>query len=121
MPKGSLVIRTAQMARGKNLPDALNITVKSGDKVFAPSWDLVRAYKDKEISEEEYTEHYLNMMRLSWRRDHARWIEVANLDSVTLLCYCKSGDFCHRTILADMLIKVAESLDIKATYEGEVI
>ena len=40
-----------------------------------------------------------------------------------LLCYCRNsvsnGKQCHRYILADVLVKVANSFEIEAKYMGE--
>jgi uncharacterized protein YeaO (DUF488 family) len=92
----------------------------SGDKVFAPSWFIVMGHKNGDISDEQYTDEYLSMMRRSYRDDRARWQEVVESGSVTLACYCKAGAFCHRIILVDLLRAVGESIGIEVVYEGEL-
>ena len=37
-------------------PDRLDITVKTGIKAFAPTWEMVMKSKQGKLSEEEYTE-----------------------------------------------------------------
>jgi uncharacterized protein YeaO (DUF488 family) len=106
-----LKVYTARISyRGE---DRLDITVKSGDKLFAPTWNLVMGYKNGTITEEHYTEGYLALMRLSYKRNREQWQALLARDSVTLCCYCKRGDFCHRVILAKILEKLG------AQYMGE--
>ncbi len=83
--------------------DALDITVKSGDKVFAPTWDMVMGYKNGKIDEDEYRESYVSMMRDSYIENTYRWLELLDRNRVVLQCYCSIGSFCHRYILAELL------------------
>ncbi len=94
--------------------DRLDITVKLGDKAFAPTWDMVRAYKSGRITQKEYTEMYYALMRRSYRNNRQRWDEVLAMDKVVLVCFCRAGDFCHRLLLAQIFQKVA------AEYCGEI-
>lgn len=86
--------------------DALDITVKSGDPCFAPTWAMVMGWKKGEITDAQYTEMYYARMRESYRTNRSRWEEVLSHSSVTLLCYCPKGTFCHRYLLADILVKL---------------
>ncbi len=104
---------------GYKAADALDITVKSGDKVFAPTWDLVMAYKKGRISEAQYREHYFRLMRTSYREHKARWLEVLAMPVVTLCCFCRPGEFCHRTILAELLAIVGKANNIPVELCGE--
>ncbi|MCL6477087.1 MAG: hypothetical protein K6T65_01600 [Peptococcaceae bacterium] len=107
-----LKVFTAQYGyRGK---DRLDITVKSGDKTFAPTWDIVMAYKAGKITQEEYTAMYYALMRQSYRKNRQRWEEVLSMDRVVLVCFCRAGDFCHRLLLAQVLQKLG------AEYCGEI-
>ena len=92
----------------------LDITVKSGDKAFAPTWKMVMGSKQSKITDEEYTRQYIELMRQSYRANKQRWDEVLNLDEVILACYCKADTFCHRYLLKDMLVKCG------AEYTGEI-
>ena len=95
-------------------PDRLDVTVKSGDRTFAPTWDLVMGYKQGKISEEEYTEKYTQLMRQSWVKNNKRWREVLGTERVVLVCYCRPGVFCHRVLLARMIEKAG------GKYMGEI-
>lgn len=92
----------------------LDITVKSGDKTFAPTWDIVMAYKDGRLTQEEYTEMYHAWMRGSYRNNRQRWKEVLAMDKVVLVCFCAKDSFCHRLLLARILQKLG------AEYCGEI-
>jgi uncharacterized protein YeaO (DUF488 family) len=92
----------------------LDITVKSGDKAFAPTWKMVMGSKQGRNTDEEYTRQYTELMRQSYKSNRQRWDEVLNLDEVILACYCKADSFCHRYLLKDMLVKCG------AEYVGEI-
>ena len=94
-------------------PNRLNITVKSGDRTFAPNWDLVTRMRNGQITEAQYKEEYYELMRSSYRKNKARWQELLNQEEVVLVCYCPGGTFCHRYILAEILEKLG------ALYFGE--
>lgn len=94
--------------------DRLDITVKTSDGLFAPTWDIVMGYKNGILSEREYTNIYLKILKRSYKRNKDKWEEILNRDRVTFVCFCGHGQFCHRLILA----KVFEKLG--ATYRGEI-
>jgi uncharacterized protein YeaO (DUF488 family) len=116
-----LILKTAQMAVGKKQSDMLDITVKTGDKVFAPTWGMVMGYKDGLISESKYTDTYQQIMRQSFKNNRRRWEDVVRSGSVTLVCYCAAGAFCHRHLLAKMLTLVARDMGYEVMMEGEII
>ena len=105
-----LRIYTIQIAVAKSLKltkDSryLDVTVKSGDKAFAPTWKMVMGAREGKISQEEYTRQYYDLMRQSYRQNRGRWDEVLAMNEVILACYCRAGSFCHRYLLKDMLMK----------------
>ena len=113
-----LHIYTAQMGKYKG-PDALDITVKSGDRIFAPTWELVQASKSWQIDWETYTQRYRQLMLESYRKHTEAWNDLLHKEVVTLVCYCRAGENCHRHLLADFLRKVGEKEGIKVIIEGE--
>jgi len=58
-------------------------------------------------------------MRQSYARHTARWLEVLALDEVTLVCYCRDDEECHRRLLATMLAAVAKKHNIPVEVRGE--
>lgn len=85
----------------------LDITVKSGHKAFAPTWDLVNGYKSTTIDEDRYIQTYMAQMRQSYRQHTKNWktlIQLGQQVNVILVCYCPSkANFCHRYVLAEIL------------------
>lgn len=99
--------------------DRLDISVKGAGKpdnglgaILAPSWDLVWAIKRGEIDEQEYEKRYLELLRRRYRQDIyslSGWDvlldKIVRQGGVTLCCYCPKGQFCHRTIAAEKVLK----------------
>jgi len=98
-------------------PHRLDITVKSNDpagRVFAPNWPLVQAYKNTG-DEQAYREGFHNMMIASLDSNTDIWMkDVIKRDFIVLVCFCKSGAFCHRILVADYLVQLG------AKYMGEI-
>jgi uncharacterized protein YeaO (DUF488 family) len=92
----------------------IDITAKSGLKMFAPDWQDVIDVKAKKITEEEYTKRYYEKMRVSYKNHRAEWDWFLTQKSVVLVCFCKPGTFCHRYLLADILVKLG------AEYLGDI-
>ena len=84
-----------------------DVTVKSGDKLFAPTWDFLMEYK-QDLDEEKYVSKYLPLMRESYKNNKDKWLELCSMDSVAIACYCKAGEFCHRHLIVDILEKYAK-------------
>ena len=94
----------------------LDVTVKSAaeaDRCLAPTWDLVMGAKRGELDWAAYTEGYLALLRGRWRDDPAARARLEALadracaGDVTLCCYCRGPERCHRSLLAAVLVKVA--------------
>ncbi len=91
----------------------IDITVKSGIKAFAPSWEIVMGYKDGRISEKQYRLDYIRLMNISFGKSPETWrslLRRAEHDrkTIVLCCYCPKDTFCHRHLLKYLLKKVAE-------------
>jgi len=74
-----------------------DITAKSGDKDFAPTWDNLTSYKRGQLSMEDYAERYLNKLD---ELPEAAWEKIKEHKRVAYACYCAPGEFCHRHIFA---------------------
>lgn len=109
---------TAQIGKYKG-PDAYDVTVKSGDINFAPTWDMVQAWKAGAIDWETYSKLYRQLMLQSYRLNQNAWHEMLNKGVLTLLCYCRAGEHCHRYLLADFLCKLGEKVGVRVINEGE--
>lgn len=116
-----MFIYTIQLSKAKQLgiENILDITVKSGNKLFAPAWGMVNDVKSGIITPEQYTKMYYTMMRLSYKNNITEWDTILNKGNnipIILGCYCKPYTFCHRYLLKDILIKCYE----KSYYMGEI-
>lgn len=120
-PSRKVRITTGQIGKVRPSRDVMviDITVKSGRREFAPTWEMVMSYKDGRLSESGYTRQYEQMMLGtpgnpgSWERNFGAWQgllqQAADRDvTIILVCYCRRGDFCHRHLLKEYLRKFAE-------------
>ena len=113
----TLNVYTAQMRYpGK---DRFDITVKSGHKAFAPTWDMVMGIKNGTMTEAQYTERYRELMSESVHKYPGAWSDLLLKGEVTLVCYCPKGAFCHRYLLVKILQYIGKLTDIEVIYKGE--
>ena len=91
--------------------DRVDITVK-GDQypgnILAPTWEMVRGLQKQKLTQWDYTTQYFSLLI------HRSWVMSAMFQSamrdlttpreqMTLVCFCPSGEFCHRILAARML------------------
>lgn len=98
----------------------IDTTVKSGLKLFAPTWAIVSGIKSGKITEDEYTEIYYNILRNRYRDNKNEFIKFCEKDKVAVGCYCPSGQFCHRHPLVDILEGVCKHHKINFERMGEL-
>ena len=67
---------------------------------FAPTKELLGKYRKKEITWEEYTEEYVNLLET---RNIRQMVEIESLHECCLLCSEHSPQKCHRRLLAEYL------------------
>lgn len=113
-----LVVYTAHRSYAGR--DRLDITIKQQDpegRCFAPEETAFRAYsalkqaglltlEDWDAYELKYRAHMDTVAAEHWERLHARRL-------VTLVCFCEGARFCHRRVLAEILVARG------AVYRGE--
>ena len=100
----SVKIYTANLNIARQDPDLLDVTKKSGVQAFAPAWAMVMGHKSGQVSDKEYINEYIALMRRSYDENQEVWASILNRERVVLGCYCKPGaDFCHRYLLAEIL------------------
>lgn len=98
----------------------LDITVMTGVKYFAPTYDLLERYKSGQCSTTEYTKEFFALMRESYRKNRSHWDALLNEPVVALGCYCGQGDFCHRYLMVYILHAIATQRNIQFEYKGEL-
>jgi hypothetical protein len=102
-------------------PDRVDITVKGKDPLFsglAPTWDMVRGFKNGTLTPAAYTGMYFDLINQRLKSGnksltnlHKSYLENG---SVTLVCFCPADSFCHRYLLAHKLCQ-----DWAIPYGGE--
>lgn len=97
-----------------------DVTQKSGDKMFAPDWCMVMAYKNGRISWDEFTAYYNDLMRDRFRENRDYYIRFCFENSYVLTCYCKSKTKCHRHLLAKLLRDFCNKNGIHFEFGGEI-
>lgn len=112
------------MSKWRKLPEGftlVDITVKSGNKAFAPSWDMVSDIKAGRITEAEYVEMYTALMWESFNNNRAEWEKLLTSETdIALACYCSPDGFCHRFLLRNFLKQAADLLNINVTIQKEL-
>lgn len=115
-------IQLGKWRRAKELGiELIDTTVKSGEPEFAPTWEMVKGVKEGTLSEGDYTKQYIQLMKESMLANRAKWEALIAKEEFALACYCKSGCFCHRYILKDIVSTVARTRGIPVEYCGEII
>lgn len=102
--------------------ELFDITVKSGYKPFAPYDDVLWAYKRGEVSDEEYTQLYLEKLRkrfIEAPEDFQQFLEKSG--PVAVACYCRAGKFCHRHLFVGFIQEVADDNGYTVRYAGEIL
>ena len=119
-----MVIYTAQIAQWRKVTsrgvELIDTTVKSGEPAFAPTWQMVMDVKSGALSEVEYRRQYIDLMRESFHAHRAVWEDLMAKENIALGCYCNAGTFCHRYILQEMVLWLANQRGILATSGGEI-
>lgn len=96
---GLRVLTTNYWPRGVSKERAPNYV-----RALGPSRDLLRAFKDGEITWEQYAVKYLDEMRAD--KPHSeiqRLAELSRNETVTVMCMCKDEAQCHRRLLRELI------------------
>jgi uncharacterized protein YeaO (DUF488 family) len=117
-------VHTVQLSNSKlanqlGVP-VIDITVKSGNRAFAPTWDMVLDVKSGKITPNEYTSRYIGMMDESRLANPEEWKVLMSTPSVALGCYCKPGEFCHRHLLSTYMANLAIAEGNEVIMMGEI-
>lgn len=72
------------------------------DEIFAPTDDILKSYRNKEITWQQYVDRYLVLVNS--RQCETRFSEVvSNHSNICLLCTEPLPEQCHRRLLAEYL------------------
>jgi len=105
---GSKRIYTSNYARNSNNPHAVSISASSpphfeGKRInlLAPTWDMIKKYKQGKINEEQYSQLYIDLLKSRNLTPESIYNSIPH--RTVMLCYEKRGDFCHRRVLAEWI------------------
>lgn len=106
-------IYTSYFSKLSKITNPVSICGKAPDwytgpqfKKLAPKYGFFKDYKDGKIDSTEYTKQFYEQVLSSLTREDVLFALnhfYPNAKEVTLLCYEKPSDFCHRHIVADWL------------------
>lgn len=102
-------------------PCRYDVTRKTGDTTFAPTWEMITQYKHGFLTDDEYTQLYYRQLKINLAKDPAAWDRLLGRDEVVLVCYCPAGQFCHRHLLKDLLRRLCKKKDIPFEDGGEIV
>lgn len=114
---------TVHLGRHKAVKEAgirfLDTTIQFGHHQFAPTWEMLRAFKAGELTDEEYSILYRRHMGESLFQYPNSWDKLLNADEVAIGCVCKAGGFCHRYLLAHFIERLCRERQIPFESMGE--
>lgn len=96
----------AGFAKGSDLPYFLKVSADikyESIESLAPTKDLLKQYRSKEISWGIFEELYLKQIRTS---EVLNSLKPSDFDKACLLCSERSSEKCHRRLLADEMQKL---------------
>jgi len=109
----------AGFTKGKDLEyfchEILNIEYKH-EVLFAPTQNLLKNYKEKKVTWEEYVKVYNSML------DERKFIDIINsqyidiLDGTCFMCSEKLPEKCHRRLLVEKIQSEIDNIEIKHLY-----
>lgn len=122
-----MVIYTLQLskwrlAKAKGIL-AIDITVKSGNLLFAPDWDFLMAYKNSDKgpeAEAAYTAAYVAKLNRGYRENPQAFLDLFQHEALVVMCYCPEGVFCHRHLFVTALSQMARKLNLPFLASGEL-
>jgi len=103
------MITTSYFAQLKHIENPLSICGRAPDwytgpqyKMLAPKYWFFKEYKEGNIDQDKYTELFIKHVLVPLDAQQVYNYLCAEYGrNVTLLCYEKPGDFCHRHIVAN--------------------
>ena len=102
---------TSQLAGFSKYPDIKFFTNEIAkikyihDDFFSPTDDILKSYKHKEITWEEYEKSFDELMKERNIEEYIRK-NYANLDRFCLLCSEEKSDKCHRRLVAEKMAEI---------------
>ncbi len=68
-----------------------------------PTREIVQAYRGGGITADEYHQGYLEILYHRWAQVKEWMDSLSQGQDLTLLCFEKEGEFCHRQVVAELV------------------
>lgn len=103
----------------------VDVTVKTGLKQFAPTWDALKQFKDSKRTVDDiavYDVLYMEKMNELWRVAPEEFDKLTKVDTLVLGCYCnqENHDYCHVDSLIYCIEKICKDKKIPYQYMGVI-
>ena len=101
------------VSQGATVVDVTAKSARGSAKALAPGWPMVMGYKNGRLTESEYTEQYMEILRKEQRENKERWEKFIRKNDerlVVYLCFCRKGNFCHRLLLAREVVHYTKTV-----------
>ncbi|QVW28643.1 hypothetical protein pEaSNUABM8_00146 [Erwinia phage pEa_SNUABM_8] len=101
----------------------IDITVKTGNKLLAPTWDFLMEYKNSNKDAEAeavYTRKYRAKIKQLYRTEPDVLLELLYAGRIALMCFCPAGKFCHRHLLVQTFQALGERYGVEIVLMGEI-
>lgn len=98
-----------------------DITVKSGDQDFSPTWSMLKALRSGELTEQQYADKYNSSIEWVKENKPEVWAKFLSTKNMAIGCYCKPGAFCHRLLFVDHLVRYLCENGKEVVKKGELI
>lgn len=121
--RATIVIRTKSIYKPKEDSDGTRILITryyprgvrkdhfdEWVRELAPSAELLKGYKEGIINQEQFTTQFFSQIHSSIESLEALQSisEMARQTNVTLLCYEREGEFCHRHLVNSLVLHQME-------------
>lgn len=92
-------------------PDAhFEIITRTANHPLSPSWQLLEKIKEENLGWDDYTKIFLHEMKTKdITLELHRLKNIAREKDVYLVCYEKDANFCHRSLVKQMIDELDES------------
>lgn len=74
--------------------------------------EMVWAYRYKGMSEQEYTRLYFKLLSDRWEAVRPWLKSLEPAEDITLLCFCREGQFCHRKLIGRVINRYRPDITI---------
>jgi uncharacterized protein YeaO (DUF488 family) len=83
-------------------------------KCLVPPWDAVKAFKNRQIDQAEFTARYRQHLTQHWP-EVKQWLDSLQPGDEMYLCCWETQGFCHRILVARLIRHFRPDLQVRLT------